>query len=179
MLLIPCDLIKVTVLCKHRFPPSNHGTVLWFLYHMYLFFSLSHCKMLLFLPGRFEEEFSTANKICFSSSCMECYFGLQRERVTGSGTNGQIVECKIKFLPLQYSLGTAQKLPSNKCYKLLGGRGVVFHLDPSLIRGSTFQTNVTDNRVMKSCFKSRLKIFEFGQERLSPEKCCRKAEISG
>ena len=37
----------------------------------------------------------------------------------------------------RYSLGTAQKIPSNQCHKLLGSRGVVFRLDPSLIRGST------------------------------------------
>ena len=29
--------------------------------HVSLFFNLKHCKMLLFFPGRFEEEFSTAN----------------------------------------------------------------------------------------------------------------------
>ena len=80
------DLVKAPFLA---FISGNGVVVL--IPRVCLFFNRKHCKILLIFSGRFEEEFSTANKICFSAPCMECYFRLQRECVTRSGTNGQTV----------------------------------------------------------------------------------------
>ena len=132
MLLVPCDLIKVMILCKHRFLPSNQGPVLWFLYHMYLFLVSVTVKCCYFFQDALKRNSARQIRFAFLLHAWNATLDYSENVLREAEQTDKLFNVRLNFCYMQYSLGKAQKTPSNKCYKLLSGRGVVFRLGPSL-----------------------------------------------
>lgn len=120
------------ILCKHRFSPSNQGTVLWFLYHMYLFLVSVTVKCCYFFQDALKRNSARQIRFAFLLHAWNATLDYSENVLREAEQTDKLFNVRLNFCHMQYSLGKAQKTPSNKCYKLLSGRGVVFRLDPSL-----------------------------------------------